>query len=135
VNGLDDLLSSFPLIGGLVTSPGGATFWDAGTMAIRIYDSSGIHLLGLLDLDSVLSNPSQLAWGTLHLVGSNNPVASLGPKRILWGEVASWTQSKYVTWGDTILTPEGNYVIWGDTQTTDGYYVIWGDSTTAQDPH
>lgn len=135
VNGLDDLLSSFPLIGGLVTSPGGATFWDAGTMAIRIYDSSGIHLLGLLDLDSVLSNPSQLAWGTLHLVGSNNPVASLGPMRILWGEVASWTQSKYVTWGDTILTPEGNYVIWGDTQTTDGYYVIWGDSTTAQDPH
>jgi serine protease AprX len=134
VNGLDDLLSSLPLIGGVITTPGGAVFWDAGRMSQNVFDPSGIRLLGLLELDAVLLNPSTLAWDTLNLVGSNNPIASLGPKRILWGDIAYWTQDEYVRWGDTILTPQGNYVIWGDSQTTDGYYVIWGDSTTAQDP-
>jgi serine protease AprX len=135
VNGLDDLLSSLPLIGGLFATPGGVAYWDAGSMSTRIYQPGGIRLLGLGDLVSALLNPLGLGWDTLLLVGSNNPVASLGPKRILWGDVSYWTQGNYVIWGDTILTPEGNYVIWGDTQMTDGYYVIWGDSTTAQDPH
>lgn len=134
VNGLDDLLSSLPLIGGLLSPPGGVTFWDAGTMSNRVYQPSGIRLLGLLDLVSVLLNPSQLAWDTLNLVGSNNPVASLGPKRIVWGDISYWTQGEYITWGDTILTPEGNYITWGDT-TTEGYYITWGDSVLVQDPH
>jgi hypothetical protein len=128
VNGLDDLLSALPLIGGLVTTPGGAAFWDEGTMTGNLYAGTGIRLLGLLDLVGVLLNPSKLSWGTLHLVGENNPIGRSEPNYVIWGDVSRWSDSNYVIWGDQIQSPEGNYVIWGDTQMTEGYYVIWGDS-------
>ncbi|MGH9350111.1 MAG: S8 family peptidase, partial [Vicinamibacterales bacterium] len=122
-NGLDDLLTYLPLIGGLLTPPGGAAFWDEGTMTGRLYAGTGIRLLGLWDLVSALLNPSKLTWGTLHLVGRNNPIGSMEPNYVIWGDVSRWSDSSYVIWGDTIQSPEGNYVIWGDTQMTEGYYV------------
>ena len=134
VNGLDDLLSALPLVGGLVSPPSGVAYWDAGTMTNRMYEGSGLRLLGLLDLVGALLYPSRLEWDTLHLVGENNPLGRMGAKYVIWGDVAYWTESNYVIWGHTIQTPEGNYVIWGDTQMTEGYYVIWGDSVTADDP-
>jgi serine protease AprX len=134
VKGLGDLLSALPIIGGLFTPPGGAAFWDEGTMTGKLYGGTGIRLLGLLDLVGALLNPSKLTWGTLHLVGENNPVGQLEPNYVIWGDVSRWTDSNYVIWGDQIQTPEGNYVIWGDTQMTEGYYVIWGDSVVEGDP-
>jgi serine protease AprX len=134
VNGLDDLLSALPLIGGLVSPPTGVAYWDAGTMTQRMYQGSGLRLLGLLDLVGALLSPSRLEWDTLHLVGENNPLGNMGAKYVIWGDVAYWTDSNYVIWGDTIQSPEGNYVIWGDTQMTEGYYVIWGDAVTGDDP-
>src|SRR5438128_2397920 len=53
---LSDLLSSLPLIGGLLSTPGGAAYWDAGTLSTRIYNPGGIRLLGLGDLVSALLN-------------------------------------------------------------------------------
>jgi serine protease AprX len=134
INGLDDLLSSLPLIGGLFSPPTGVAYWDGGTMTQRMYQGSGLRLLGLLDLVGALLNPSTLQWDTLHLVGANNPLGDTGAKYVIWGDVAYWTDSNYVIWGDHIQTPEGNYVIWGDTQMTEGYYVIWGDAVTEGDP-
>lgn len=133
-NGLDDLLSALPLIGGLFASPGGAAFWDEGTMTGRLYAGTGIRLLGLFDLVSALLNPSKLTWGTLHLVGQNNAIGSMEPNYVVWGDVSTWNDSNYVVWGDRIQTPEGNYVVWGDTQYTEGYYVVWGDSLVEGDP-
>ena len=134
VNGLDDLLSSLPLIGGLFSPPSGMTYWDGGTMTQRMYAGTGLRLLGLVDLVGALLDPSSLQWDTLHLVGDNNPLGDTGAKYVIWGDVAYWTDSNYVIWGDHIQTPEGNYVIWGDTQMTEGYYVIWGDAVTEDDP-
>jgi serine protease AprX len=135
VNGLDDLLSSLPLIGGLFSPPTGVAYWDAGTMTQRMYQGSGLRLLGLFDLVGALLNPSSLEWDTLHLVGDNNPLGQTGAKYIIWGDVAYWTDSNYIIWGDTVQSPEGNYIIWGDTQMTEGYYIIWGDSVTEGDSH
>jgi serine protease AprX len=133
-NGLDDLLSALPLIGGLFSPAGGVTYWDGGTLTQRMYQGNGLRLLGLGDLVSALLHPSSLQWDTLHLVGDNNPIAEMGAKYVIWGDMAYWTDSNYVIWGDNIQTPEGNYVIWGDTQMTEGYYVIWGDAVTDDDP-
>jgi serine protease AprX len=133
-NGLADLVTSLPIIGAIVSPPSGVTYWDRGTMTQRMYNGNGIRLLGVFDLVGALLNPSRLDWDTLHLVGSNNPVANLGPNYVIWGDVSRWTDSNYVIWGDTIQSPEGNYVIWGDTQMTEGYYVIWGDSVVDGDP-
>jgi serine protease AprX len=133
-NGLGDLLSALPIIGGLVTPPSGVVFWDEGAMSQRMYQGSGIRLLGLFDLLGALLNPSTLRWNTLHLVGQNNSVAPLGSNYILWGDVTRWTDSEYILWGDTIQTPDGNYILWGDTQMTEGYYILWGDSVAEGDP-
>ena len=134
VNGLDDLLSTLPLIGGLLSRPGGLAFWDEGTLTGRLYAGTGIRLLGLLDLVDALLNPSKLTWGTLHLVGENNPIADSNANYIVWGDVSRWSDSNYIVWGDQIQTPEGNYIVWGDTQMTEGYYIVWGDSVAGSDP-
>lgn len=133
-NGLGDLLSSLPLIGGLFSPPGGVAYWDTGTMSQRLYAGSGVRLLGLFDLVGALLNPSKLSWDTLHLVGQSNPIGGMAPNYVIWGDVSRWSDSNYVIWGDTIRNPEGNYVIWGDTQMTEGYYVIWGDTIVEGDP-
>ena len=134
VNGLADLLTSLPIIGGLLSPPSGLAYWDTGKMSERLYAGSGLHLLGLGDLVGALLYPSSLAWDTLHLVGSNNAVAPLGANHIIWGDVAYWTDSNHIIWGDSLTTPEGQHIIWGDTQMTEGYHIIWGDSTSASDP-
>ena len=134
VNGLDDLLAALPLIGGLFTQPGGAAFWDEGTMIDRMYRGGGIRLLGLGDLVGALLYPQSLAWDTLHLVGQNNTISQSGANYITWGDVSRWSDSEYITWGDQIQTPEGNYITWGDTQMTEGYYITWGDSVVEGDP-
>jgi serine protease AprX len=133
VNGLDDLLAALPLIGGLFSPPGGATFWDTGTMTAKMYSGTGIHLLGLGDLVGALLNPSSLSWGTLHLVGQNNAIAPLGANHIIWGDVSYWTDNSHIIWGDSITSPEGQHIIWGDTQMTEGYHIIWGDTTMMED--
>lgn len=134
VNGLDDLLTALPLIGGLLSPPGGVVFWDGGTMTQKMYGGTGIRLLGLLDLVGALLYPSTLQWGTLHLVGQNSPIAPLGANHIIWGDVSYWTDNSHIIWGDSITSPEGQHIIWGDTQMTEGYHIIWGDTVMMDDP-
>jgi serine protease AprX len=123
------------LVGGLLDHPGGASFWDSGTMSERMYAGTGIHLLNLLQLPFILLNPGQLTAGNLNLVGLTNPINLLGPNRILWGDVSYWTSSDHVVWGDDITSPEGQHVVWGDNDTTDDYHVVWGDSMISSDAH
>ena len=127
-NGLQDLLVSLPVLNDVVAAPGGIAFWDTGTMSERIYEGTGIRLLGVFDLFGALLSPSRLAWDTLHLVGANNPLASTGANHIIWGDVAYWTNSNHIIWGDSLTSPEGQHIIWGDSQTTEGYHIIWGDT-------
>ena len=131
VKGLDDLLGALPLIGGLFSAPGGVTFWDAGRMSDRIYQGTGVNVLGLFELVNALLRPLSLERDTLHLVGASNPLGYDDANHIIWGDVSHWTNDSHIIWGDQIMSPEGQHIIWGDTQMTEGYHIIWGDTAGA----
>ena len=125
-NGLVNLVSN--LIGGLLAPSSGVVFWDAGTMASRVYYRSGIRLLSLLEAPLAWLMPSYLHWGDLNLIGSSNPLGSTAPNQILWGDVADWTNDHQILWGDAIYTPEGQQILWGDSSTSEDNQILWGDS-------
>jgi serine protease AprX len=125
VNGLSSLTNT--LVGGLLTTPSGASFWDSGTLSSRVYDGVGVRLLSLLDVSRVWADPSRLNPGDLNLVGLLNPLRLVAPNPLIWGEVAGWTGSDAVIWGSQIYDPQGQAVIWGSSADDDA--VIWGSST------
>jgi serine protease AprX len=131
--GLPSILTSLTnlLVGGLLASPSGAVFWDAGTMAHRVYTGNGIRLLSALDLSKVWSNPSLLKYGDLNLAGLLNPLASMPPNNLIWGEVATWAANDEIIWGtnDEIIWGTNDEIIWGTTiHDPDGDEIIWGTS-------
>jgi serine protease AprX len=122
------------LIGGLLSPASGAIFWDAGTMAPRLYAGKGIRLLSILQAPLIWLNSLLVNTGDLNLLGLNNPLASMVPKWLLYGEVAGWTGGQSIMWGDAIYDPQGQSIMWGDTYMTDGTSIMWGDSEKAADP-
>jgi len=124
---VDGLLTGLvTTIGGLLTPSSGAAFWDGGSLIGRVYDGPGLRLLSLLEAPLVWLNTSLLHWGDLNLLGLQNPIASIRPNYVVWGDVAGWANSHYIVWGDTITDPGGQYIVWGDSG-----YIVWGDSTIA----
>ena len=119
---LNSLTNTLSNVLGLST---GAAYRDRGTMIERVYDRSGIKLLGLLDLGALLGIADSAEYGVLHLLGLTNPLASRPANYLVWGERAEWTNSYYVVWGTTMQSPEGQYVVWG-TFDDGGEYVVWG---------
>jgi serine protease AprX len=120
---LNNLLTTVTSLLGLSS---GATFVDNGTLIDRIYDRTGIHLLGLLDLGPLLQDASHLEAGVLHLVGPSNPLGSAAANYIVWGNTAGWSSSYYIVWGNTIQSPSGQYIVWGNAD-TDSEYIVWGN--------
>jgi serine protease AprX len=114
---------------GLLGLSGGATFRDAGTLVDRIYDGSGIHLLGLLDAALFWQQADDAEYGVLNLLGLSNPIAQTPANHVVWGDVAGWTTTYHVVWGDSIDSPSGQHVVWGDSEHTDSTHVVWGDSS------
>jgi hypothetical protein len=114
---------------GLLGLSGGATFRDTGTLIDRIYDGSGIRLLGLLDLSILWQQADSAEWGVLNLLGLANPIAQTPANHVVWGDVAGWTTTYHVVWGDSIQSPSGQHVVWGDSEHTDSTHVVWGDSS------
>jgi serine protease AprX len=114
---------------GLLGLSGGAAFRDTGTMIDRIYDGSGLHLLGLLDASLFWQQAESSEWGVLNLLGLSNPIAQTPANHVVWGDVAGWTTTYHVVWGDSIDSPSGQHVVWGDSEHTDGTHVVWGDSS------
>jgi hypothetical protein len=97
-------------------------------MADRIYGGTGRRLLGLFDLSSLFQSADSGEWGVLNLLGLSNPLATTPANRLLWGEVAGWTDSDVVVWGTNIQSPSGQVVVWGTDDVTDGSVVVWGTS-------
>ena len=97
-----------------------------GGLIDRVYDRSGIRLLGLLDLGALFGSGGEP--GVLNLLGTSNPLAQVPANYLVWGDVAGWTSNYYLVWGDTIQTPSGQYLVWGDSEHTDSSYLVWGDS-------
>ena len=131
-----NLLGLLPsgLVGGLLSPASGAIFWDSGTLASRLYAGTGLRLLSILQGPLAWLNPSLLNVGDLNLLGLNNPLASIAPKWLLYGEIGGWTGSQAILWGDSIYDPSGQAILWGDSYQTDGTAILWGDSLTAADP-
>ena len=113
----------------LLPQSGGASFNDFnGDLQDHLYAGTGINLLNLLQLPSIILNPLQLVTGKLNLVGPTNPISLLLPKRILWGDISYWTAANQLTWGDQIYDTQGQQLTWGDNDSTDDYQLTWGDS-------
>jgi serine protease AprX len=109
----------------------GATFRDTGTLIDRIYDRTGIRLLGLLDLGALFDPGGNVESGVLNLLGSHNPIGNAAANYVVWGNAAGWTSSYYVVWGNTIQAPSGQYVVWGNTNYSDPNYVVWGNADSS----
>jgi serine protease AprX len=113
---------------GLLGSGSGATFRDSGTLINRIYNNTGLHLLGFLDSVLFWLQADSAESGVLNLLGLGNPLAQVPANWLVWGEVAGWSGSTYIVWGDSIQSPSGQYIVWGDSEHTGSTYIVWGDS-------
>jgi serine protease AprX len=127
---LQSLLSTVTSLLGLSS---GATFRDtpiagAGTLIDRVYDRTGIRLLGLLDLSALFGSADSMEPGVLNLLGTSNPLGSAAANYIVWGNVAGYSSSYYIVWGNTIQTSDGQYIVWGNNEYTDANYIVWGNS-------
>jgi serine protease AprX len=119
------------VIGGVVSPSSGASFWDAGTLSTRLYGGTGIRLLSVLEAPLVWLTPSLLKFGDLNLLGLTNPLASVVPKRLLYGEVAGWTSANTIMWGTTVQDPNGQTIMWGTSDMDDT--IMWGTVATSPD--
>jgi serine protease AprX len=128
---VSSLLSTVTSLLGLSS---GATFRDSGALLAsgglidRVYDRSGIRLLGLLDLGALFGDPSGGESGVLNLLGTSNPLGQVPANYLVWGGVAGWTSNYYLVWGGTIQSPSGQYLVWGGTDVGSSY-LVWGGST------
>lgn len=132
-NGLTGSLLT-TVVGSSTVTSSGASFWDAGTLGGRLYAGLGIRLLSILEAPLAWATPSMLKYGDLNLVGLANPLASMAPKWLQYGQVAGWTNGQSIMWGDTIYDPSGQSIMWGDSSQSDGTSIMWGDSVMASDP-
>jgi len=122
------------VVGTLGVTSSGASFWDSGTLGNRLYAGSGIRLLSVLEAPLVWLNPSLLRSGDLNLLGLLNPLQSVPPKWLQYGEIGGWTNNNSIMWGDTIYDPSGQSIMWGDANMTDDTSIMWGDSVSSPDP-
>jgi serine protease AprX len=112
----------------LLGTSSGATFRDTGTMIDRIYDRTGLRLLGILDLSVLFVQADNAEPGVLNLLGLNNPVAQTPANHLVWGDVANWTTNYHLVWGDSVDSPSGQHLVWGDSEHTDANHLVWGDA-------
>jgi serine protease AprX len=112
----------------LLGTSSGATFRDTGTLIDRVYDRTGIRLLGLLDLSILFGSADYAEPGVLNLLGLSNPIAQTPANHLVWGDVAYWTDNYHLVWGDSIESPSGQHLVWGDSEHTDSNHLVWGDA-------
>jgi hypothetical protein len=125
------LTSLLSPVSNLLGLSSGASFFDRGTLIDRVYDRTGIRLLGLLDLGELLGGADGAENGVLSLLGQSNTLGYTPANYLVWGSVAGYTSSYYLVWGSSIQDPNGDYLVWGSA--SDGDYLVWGSSTSVTD--
>jgi serine protease AprX len=128
-SGSGGLLSSLvsTVIGGLTVAPSGIAFWDLGTMSGSLYAGTGIRQLSSSEASNAWNNPAMLPVGRLNLFGSANPVGTLTPKWIQFGELAGSTDDESILWGTSMQDVDGQSILWG---TSDEESILWGTATS-----
>jgi len=119
------------VIGGIVSPSSGAAFWDSGTLSARLYDGKGIRLLSALQAPLVWLTPSLLNFGDLNLLGLSNPLASVEPKPLQYGQVAAWCPYNEIVWGTPMRDPSGQTIMWGTSDMDET--IMWGTVATSPD--
>jgi serine protease AprX len=109
----------------------GASFFDRGTLIDRVYDRTGLRLLGLLDLGWLLGGADDAEPGVLNLLGHSNRLGYTPANYLVWGSVAGWSSSYYLVWGSTVQDPSGQYLVWGSMDSGD--YLVWGSNVNVAD--
>ena len=112
----------------LLGTSSGATFRDTGTLIDRVYDRTGLRLLGLIDLSVLFVQADSSESGVLNLLGLDNPIAETPANHLVWGDVANWTSNYHLVWGDSIQSPSGQHLVWGDSEHTGSNHLVWGDA-------
>jgi hypothetical protein len=97
-----------------------------------LYNGTGIRLLSALLAPLAWLDPTLLHWGDLNLLGLNNPLGSIVPKRLQYGTVATWTSDQQILWGSTVYDPSGQQILWG-SDTTGDQQILWGSTLTDDD--
>ena len=77
--GLTSLLNT---VGGLLGASG-ASFWDRGTLAHRVYTRTGLRLLSLLELPLALLNPAYLQLRRSEPARPQQPLALVPANRLV----------------------------------------------------
>jgi serine protease AprX len=114
----------------LLGTSSGAAFRDTGKLIDRLYDGTGMRLLGLLDLGALFEQDNGGESGVLNLLGASNPMANAQPNYLVWGTMADWSSSYYLVWGTSMQDPSGQYLVWGTSFEDDsGDYLVWGTAT------
>jgi hypothetical protein len=126
---LTSLLSTLQNLLGLSS---GASFKDHGTLIDRVYDRTGIRLLGLLDLGALLGGADSAEPGVLSLLGTSNSLGRTAPNHLVWGTtVAGWSNNYYIAWGAPISDPSGQHLVWGTMGGDD--HLVWGTTFEVAD--
>jgi serine protease AprX len=129
-----NLLSSLTnTVDSLLGTSSGAAYRDTGALIDRLYDGTGIQLLGVLDLGRLFASADSAETGVLNLLGLSNPLSRVPANRLVWGEVADWSSSYYLVWGNAVQAPSGQYLVWGNTDYTGSTYLVWGNTVAPPD--
>jgi serine protease AprX len=126
------MTSAVTTVGGVQTTAGGASFWDAGTLAARLQAGIGTRVLSAVDASLAWASPSLLAFGDLNLLGLTNPLGSVLPKALVYGGLAGWTDDSSIAWGTAIQNPQGVAIVWG-TADVEAEAIVWGTSAREGD--
>ena len=124
IAGQGPVLSLLATVQNVLGLSSGASFVDRGTLIDRLYDRTGLRLLGLLDLGTLLYGAESAEPGVLTLLGQQNALGQTPANYLVWGTVANWTSSYYLVWGTTVQDPSGQYLVWGTAADED--YLVWG---------
>jgi hypothetical protein len=102
-------------------------FWDTGAMSGRLYNGDGVRLLTSSEASSAWSNPALLQVGKLNMFGRTNPLGTVAPKWLQYGEVAALTDDQSILWGTSMQDVNGESILWG---TSDEQSILWGTATS-----
>ena len=90
----------------------GASFKDHGTLIDRLYDRTGIRLLGLLDLGALLGGADGAEPGVLSLLGQR--IRSAAPRPIISsGDGGRMDRHLLHRVGRADSDPSGQHLVWG----------------------
>jgi serine protease AprX len=133
VNGALQSLTGIPTVtvAGRTVRPGNLLVSDSGSLVDRAYGRVGLRLMGALEMLQGWTSPGGPA-SRVSLFGLLNPLASMPPARMVWGELTTLVGGNQLVWSEQLLSPVGQQLVWSEhvLQST-GQQLVWSEMLTA----